>query len=69
MTGKLAAQLAELFISALVAGLTTSAGLLALVHESNWLDSTYVFVVPFLSTISVGLRNLYKSNPSTERKQ
>ena len=53
----------EILVTATVAGLTTSAGLLAMVHERVWIDAVFVFVVPFLTTIGVGLRNLYKDNP------
>ena len=68
MKDKLKLQIIEIIISATVAGLTTGAGLLALLHQSNWTDAIYVFIVPFLSTVAVGLRNLYKDNPINEPK-
>ena len=63
-SNRLIFQLLELFITAVVSGLTTSAGLLALVHEHNWVDAVYIFTVPFLSVVGAGLRNLSKDNPS-----
>lgn len=65
MSDRVWLQLIELLVTSISAGLTTSAGLMALVHAQSWLDAGFAFVVPFLFTLGAGLRNLYKDKPAT----
>ena len=66
MNNKLLIHLFEVFITSLGAGLTTSVGLSTLIHDRNWIDAAFAFVVPFLFTLASGLRNLYKDKPTND---